>query len=79
MTAFLVGGTPFKTRMPLGTYTLKYASGQTWYGKKLRFGSETQYAKADKDFHFYADGSRIHGVRIELILQVSGNLTQWVH
>ncbi len=66
--------------MPLGTYRLKYGSGDVWYGPTLAFGpgtggSSASYAEADSDLVFRVAGSYVEGHHIELIKQIRGNLS----
>ena len=74
-TLFLRSGGIVKTKLPLGSYVLKYATGETWYGEEKLFGKDTQYNKAEKVFNFSRKNDRISGYRIELILQKDGNLS----
>jgi len=71
---YIVGGQYFKTKVPLGNFELRYASGKVWYGFQHLFGPETVYAKTDSDFEFRSDGNRYIGYTVELIRQVGGNL-----
>lgn len=59
MEVFVRGGTTVEVKVPLGTYQLKYASGQNWYGTTHRFGPETAYNKADTPFRFHIEGSAL--------------------
>ena len=52
MTVFVRGGETVDTRAPLGSFHVKYASGDTWYGYDHLFGPETTYTKADETFVF---------------------------
>ncbi len=38
--------------MGLGTYYLKYAYGDTWYGEEHLFGPNTRYAKDEEEWPF---------------------------
>lgn len=71
---FIRAGDTIDTTVPLGTYTLKYASGNQWYGKQDLFGEETIRAVANETFTFKIDGNSIVGNTVELILQRNGNL-----
>ena len=75
ITMYVEGGRHFETKVPLGNYEMRYASGKVWYGTKHLFGPETSYAKVDRRFDFKVDGNRISGYTIELILQIGGNLS----
>ncbi|MCB9981168.1 MAG: hypothetical protein H6860_02070 [Rhodospirillales bacterium] len=74
LTAYIVGGRPFEVLMPLGTYEIRYAAGNTWYGTQHYFGPDTAFSKANEVFHFTFDGYQYSGYTVELILQAYGNL-----
>lgn len=74
LTAYVVGGRPFEVLMPLGTYEIRYAAGDTWYGTEHYFGPDTAFSKANELFHFTFDGYQYSGYTVELILQAHGNL-----
>lgn len=59
---------------PLGTYELRYAAGQTWYGTTHLFGPETSCSRADSQFEFRETPDGYSGYTVELFLQVNGNL-----
>ena len=71
---FVRGGTTVDIEVPLGTYQLKYASGQNWYGTQHLFGPETAYNKADTPFRFYIEGQQISGYTVTLYRVSDGNL-----
>ena len=76
MTVFIRGGNTVTTKVPLGSYTIKYASGNSqWYGYKLLFGKKTQYSKADTTFTFENTGYQISGYTISLYRVSNGNLS----
>ena len=52
MTIFIRGGNTISTKVPLGTYEIRYASGKKWYGYEHFFGPGTNYSKADEIFTF---------------------------
>jgi len=72
---FIRSGETLTTKVPLGKYDLKYATGKNWYGKRYLFGPNTMYSQADKILHFYESGDYVYGLTIELYLQPDGNLT----
>lgn len=74
LTFFIRGGSKIEIKAPLGTYRLRYASGDQWFGRELLFGAATAYAEADKTLDFRIDGDRINGYAIELIVRRDGNL-----
>lgn len=71
---FIRSGETLETKIPLGSYIIKYATGQKWYGANKLFGADTTYSQADQIFQFTSDGNQISGHTIELISQVNGNL-----
>ncbi len=74
LVVYINGGKSFLTEIPLGNYSMRYATGTTWYGENLLFGPQTTFAKANKNFIFKREGNQILGYTIELIPQVGGNL-----
>jgi hypothetical protein len=75
MTIFVQGGNTVQVDVPLGTYLVKYASGEHWYGYVDLFGKDTAYAKADETFSFFTEGNEIKGYSITLYKVEGGNLT----
>lgn len=67
---FIRGGEILDVSLPTGSYIIKYAYGDTWYGEEGLFGEQTEYSKADEIFEFYGG----QGYTIELIKQAYGNL-----
>ena len=74
LNVFIRSGQTVSVDVPLGSFEIKYAVGETWYGHKQLFGSDTQYGKADKVFHFTETSGSINGYTVELFLQPNGNL-----
>lgn len=74
MTIFIRGGNTVSTEVPLGTYDIKYATGERWYGDKHLFGPKTVYSKAEKSFTFENTGYQITGYTITLYRVTNGNL-----
>lgn len=72
--AFIKGGEVFEAQMPLGTYEMRYASGDIWYGESILFGPNTRYTRADEQFHFTEDYQGYSGYTVELIMRTNGNL-----
>jgi len=71
---FIRNGEKVRTRLPFGSYKIKYATGETWYGKNHLFGPDTFYKEADERFDFIKEGNQARGYRVELFLQMNGNL-----
>ena len=74
ITFFVRGGDTTEMDVPLGTYSLRYASGNTWYGTTCLFGRNTTYFEADTTLAFYRSGTQVVGHRVELIRQIHGNM-----
>ena len=74
MTVFVRGGFPVEVKVPLGTYEIRYASGNFWYGYEHLFGPDTSYAKADQTFDFQVVGNRVSGFTLTLYKVRNGNL-----
>jgi hypothetical protein len=76
MTIFMAAGQTYETKVPLGSYVLRYASGKEWYGQKHLFGPcRTQFFEAQTVMTFSREGNRLSGHSIELIKQAGGNLS----
>lgn len=75
LTVFIRSGQTIEVDVPTGSYDLKYAIGDTWYGRQHLFGPETEYLEANDTFNFEIIGQRVRGHRIELIVQEGGNLS----
>jgi tetratricopeptide (TPR) repeat protein len=86
ISVFVRGGETYSTKMPLGTYRLRAASGDTWYGKDDLFGPGTQFfqlkaktgvATGDSSLlRFYQEGRKIMGTKLSFKPVVFGNLEQ---
>ena len=74
MTIFIRGGNQVTTEVPLGSFEVKYASGEKWYGYQYLFGPNTVYSKTDKTFIFQDTGDQITGYTITLYQVSNGNL-----
>lgn len=76
--SFMVGaGHSVEVFVPHGTYEIYYASGETWYGTELLFGSETVYGKLETRSHdgtyFFSYDYRYHyGWYLELFPNEEG-------
>ena len=73
---FVRAGDTVETELPIGSYYLKFAAGERWYGEDFLFGPDTSYSKADEPLLFRIEGHRVFGHVIELIKQVNGNLRE---
>jgi hypothetical protein len=70
---FIRAGDSYMINLPSGTYRIKMASGDTWYGTKDLFGSKTSYSVADDTFPIARRGD---SWTVQLIPQVNGNLQE---
>ncbi len=52
-TIYVYGYSTVNVYVPLGEYTLKYATGKTWQGYTNIFGNYTNFLKSKKKFLFY--------------------------
>jgi hypothetical protein len=73
MTVFVRGGMEPSAYTFLGTYEVRFASGDLWYGYEHLFGPGTTYSKADQSFHFRDDGSQVSGCTITLYKVQNGD------
>jgi TPR repeat len=83
---FVKGGETYSTKMPLGGYRIRAATGQTWYGRNDLFGPDTQFFRlqgkkgsaVDESpiFQFRKEGNTIHGMKLSLKRVIGGNMEQ---
>ncbi len=74
-TYFIRRSSSLSIELPLGSYKLKFAQGDKWFGTNFLFGPTTAYSYVPDKMTFYIDGDYARGHSIELIPQVNGNLT----
>ncbi|WP_261526402.1 hypothetical protein [Burkholderia multivorans] len=74
LNVYVIGGTTANIKVPLGRFTVKYASGDKWYGYKKYFGQDTVYAEANTLFDFTREQDGISGYSITLYKVPNGNL-----
>ena len=60
--------------LPVGSYRLKFAQGDKWYGTQYLFGPATTYSYVPDRMDFYVSGDYVRGHEIELVPQINGNL-----
>lgn len=75
ITIFITGGKTVATKIPLGSYELKYTTGTTWYGYDDYFGKYAAFSKADKILHFTRSSEQTHGHIVTLKATYNGNLS----
>ena len=71
---FVHGGHTIEIMMPLGNFTMKYAAGDTWYGRDYYFGPNTSYSKASSVLNFNQDVSGYSGYTVTLYRVANGNM-----
>jgi hypothetical protein len=86
ITIFVRGGETFSTKVPLGTYSIRGATGRTWYNKQALFGPETRFFRLqNKDGkgvdgrligRFWRERNRIFGMTLTFKNVIDGNMTQ---
>lgn len=74
LTIFVRGGTSPSVHVPLGSYELRYAAGERWYGDHFLFGPSTSFSKSDTVFTFEIDGNQIKGFTVTLFKVENGNM-----
>ena len=72
---FLRGGETKKMEIPLGSYKIKRASGETWYGEKYLFGHNTTYTTSDEWLNFKISGPYVEGHTLTLYKVANGNFS----
>lgn len=71
---FIHGGRTIEIEMPLGSYSMKYGSGNTWYGRGVYFGKQAAYSKSESIFSFKEDYNGYSGYTVTLYKVASGNM-----
>ncbi|MEN6388971.1 MAG: copper amine oxidase N-terminal domain-containing protein [Syntrophomonas sp.] len=56
LTLFVRSGQNVLLQVPSGTYEIKYAAGEKWYGEKDLFGPDTIFARADTECELPSGG-----------------------
>ena len=70
---FIYGGRTVNIDVPLGSYTMKYSSGNEWYGFEEYFGPNGGYNKSDDLLNFEIIGNQITGYTVTLYKVPHGN------
>jgi len=71
---FVRAGESVEVRVPFGTYSVRMASGQQWYGEAMRFGPTTAYSQIDQPLDFSVEGDQLKGHALTLERVRNGNL-----
>ena len=78
MYIFVKAGTTATTKIPLGTYRMKIAYGQKWYGITKLFGEQTQYGIIKQTLPFTTqikNNKKYYMGQIIKLKAINGNLT----
>ncbi|MGE5422058.1 MAG: ankyrin repeat domain-containing protein [Ignavibacteriales bacterium] len=70
LSIFIKGGSTIQIDVPNGSYEMRYATGQTWYGEDKLFGQNTACYIGDQRLDFSYNSGR----EVQLIKQIGGNL-----
>jgi hypothetical protein len=83
---FVRGGEIYSSKMPLGTYKIRGATGSTWYSKEAFFGPETRFFRlqdkngkgpeASTTIRFWQERNKLFGMTLILKNVVGGNMAQ---
>ncbi len=76
MTVFVRAGQSATTKVPFGSYRIKYATGDQWGGETVLFGPDTSYAMVDKRFDFVQTDDPKKSPPVEQFLQLNGTLRE---
>jgi hypothetical protein len=68
LSVFIRSGDTVEVGVPPGSYQVKVASGQIWYGEPARFGEQTRYLMLTGALIFTAEGGQLLGQEINLSL-----------
>ena len=69
LSLFLRSGEHLKINLPMGTYELKYAAGEVWYGHEWLFGNTTSFSHLDTELVFEYTDNEISGYSVDLYLE----------
>ena len=71
---YLHGGEPAEVSVPLGSYEMYYACGDSWYGESVRFADTGGDFVAEDTFDFTSSGGYVYGYTVTLYDVYYGNL-----
>ena len=71
---YLHGGEPAEVSVPLGSYEMYYACGDSWYGESVRFADTGGDFLAEDTFDFTSSGGYVYGYTVTLYDVYYGNL-----
>ena len=70
---YVRSGETLDVKVALGTYVLRYASGETWYGPEHLYGPRTRYAEGGDPLAFSQSGNMVYGNSVTLYTVLGGN------
>jgi hypothetical protein len=76
---YVKGGETYSTKVPLGGYRIRAATGETWYGRNDLFGPDTHFFRLRGEspvFYFRQAGRTIHGMKLRLGKVIGGNMEE---
>jgi tetratricopeptide (TPR) repeat protein len=83
---YLKGGESYSTKVPVGTYNFRAATGNEWYGREDLFGPNTRFFRlrakkgaavdTQQKLEFRKERNRIFGMTISLKSVANGNMEQ---
>ncbi len=74
ITIFIQDGETIKAVIPTGTYQMRIAAGNKWYGYEKYFGKEGSYSQAKENLTFEYQTDGVRGYEITLYGVIGGNL-----
>jgi hypothetical protein len=72
-TFYVRGGKTVRSKMPFGTYQIRYAAGNKWVNGQELFGPATTYNRGSRVLSFTRNGFRLEGHKITLCQVPNGN------
>lgn len=75
VTIFVQSGSTIEVNVPIGTYKIRYAVGEKWYGEKELFGHFTSYNKSEELLDFIDKGYYVQGHSLVLYKVANGNFS----
>ncbi len=69
LTVFVRGGQTVRFNVPLGSYRMKYAAGEKWYGESHLFGAGTVYGASRDRMDFTLEGDKVTSRKVEISMK----------
>jgi ribosomal protein L40E len=71
---YVTAGSSATVNAPAGTYNFFYATGDTWYGKELKFGKDTNFYKSPDQMILTEDSTGYDILELTLYVVPNGNM-----